>query len=376
MATLRAALLPGQPQRKRHAAAKEWAKHDPRLHAQLRGAVRSCLLRQQTWYVTERNLLVIVQKIMDDATGELKLCEIFDTLQALNTSLLAIGAERCAFRGHRDQSRVFYWGGLTAGDIPKPAIDFHDLIPLQRLVFENEEVVQELVDPDRCDAAKEGNETDFLAILFEKHARVLAGYSRRNWDAMPPYERNRVHSAQRVRQLEYARVRLGVMIAAGALDARAGEGLREPDESSEEEEEDTGVPGQSTLARDSPADSSPHSPAQQQPSTGATSMTTVKPTAEGTLDRDALPDDPFEGIDESALAVQIAVLFKDGALRDTLDRSVIFPSTCTRMAKLVHSQGLCPCSILFNPRGIASQHQADRASRPSGLWSRTRLWCA
>ena len=72
-----------------------------------------------------------------------------------------IGAER--FRCKSSIYNGFYWGGLTAGDIPKPAVNFHDLLPLQQLVFENEEDVVELVDPEWCDGPKEGSEADFFA---------------------------------------------------------------------------------------------------------------------------------------------------------------------------------------------------------------------
>ena len=332
MATAKRELLAGQPGRKKDHRAREFAVKDKGLQAQIKLVLRSCLLKQHTWYVTERSLLVAIQTNLKRDEADYKLVEIYDTLLNMNPLQIAaqIGAERCPCKSSIYHG--FYWGGLTAGDIPKPTVDFHDLLPLQQLLFENEEVVEQLVDPDRREGAREGAEVQFLKNVFEKHAWVLAGYSATDWVAMDLRDRNRITSAQSVRRVEWTRIRLGVMIAAGALEKRAGEGLREVDYEEEVESTEAAAPAQPAGAEPS-EHSEPSSPTALSSANVPLAETTVKSTPIPAADPSS---NPFEGVDESALAMKIAVMFKDGALSDTLDRS----ATVTQSQLRDHTNGV------------------------------------
>lgn len=61
MAAAARELLIGQPLRKKHRNSHEFALYDKSVQARIKHELRSCLLKQQTWYVTERSLLVFVQ---------------------------------------------------------------------------------------------------------------------------------------------------------------------------------------------------------------------------------------------------------------------------------------------------------------------------
>jgi hypothetical protein len=124
-------LLPGQPERKQHQNAREFAIHEPTVRALIKSELRSYVLKQQTWYVTERSMLINVQTNLllrsdREFEFEYQLIEIYDTLMSMNPLAIGaeVGAERCRFRCG---ARIgFYWGGLTAGDIGRPAVDFHE----------------------------------------------------------------------------------------------------------------------------------------------------------------------------------------------------------------------------------------------------------
>jgi hypothetical protein len=214
-----------QPKRLKHYSAKEHAVRDASVQAMLKGELRACLCKQQTWYSSERSLLCALQRRLRERGHEMSIIAIYDTIMVISPKNIS-GAER---REHqiRGSSRRFWWGGLSAGDIPHPRVDFMDLIPLQALVFDDSELIVELIHPDHRGETT-SDQAAFLQRAFESHAQVLAGYGSTSWGLLSTPEKNAITSAIGTKQREFTRLKLCAMVAAGALDPIPGEGLREP----------------------------------------------------------------------------------------------------------------------------------------------------